>query len=347
MIGWIVENTSTCGWRVMRDEVAPADGERVGDGPTERAVLRAVVDRVGGRWSRRGHAAPRSRLPARRRRLASSAVGLPRRVWPVSERNTSSSVGSRTVSVSGREAGARRACARRRARRGCRRRPQRHDVRRRRRRRTCRSCTARARARARSSSSAKPTSTIVAPSCDLSSAAVPLAITRPWSMTTMSFGQPVGFLEVLRREQQRRAVGDEVLDHAPEVGAPAGIEPRRGLVEEEDRSPRRSRCRVRASSAGRRPRRPRRARARRGRHPGSRRAPRGACARSSRERCADPPRAARAEPVRGRSRLRPRRLPPRSSRSRSRSATPRRDPRTAPSSRRSLRGDDVRLTRPS
>ena len=50
-------------------------------------------------------------------------------------------------------------------------------------------------------------------------------------------GEAVGLFEVLRREQHGRAVGDELLDHAPEVGATRGVEAGRGLVEEEHRRP--------------------------------------------------------------------------------------------------------------
>ena len=47
-------------------------------------------------------------------------------------------------------------------------------------------------------------------------------------------GEPVGLLEVLRREQQRRAAGHERGDHLPHVQAGLGVEPGRRLVEEDD-----------------------------------------------------------------------------------------------------------------
>jgi hypothetical protein len=46
-------------------------------------------------------------------------------------------------------------------------------------------------------------------------------------------GQPVGLLEVLRREQQGRPAADEVLDHVPQREPAARVEPGRRLVEEE------------------------------------------------------------------------------------------------------------------
>jgi hypothetical protein len=46
-------------------------------------------------------------------------------------------------------------------------------------------------------------------------------------------GEAIGLLEVLRREQERRAAGDELLDDAPQVVAADGVESRRRLVEEQ------------------------------------------------------------------------------------------------------------------
>jgi hypothetical protein len=46
-------------------------------------------------------------------------------------------------------------------------------------------------------------------------------------------GQAVGLLQVLRGEQQRRAVADEVAEQAPQLDAAAGVQARRRLVEEE------------------------------------------------------------------------------------------------------------------
>ena len=47
--------------------------------------------------------------------------------------------------------------------------------------------------------------------------------------------QAIGFLEVLRRQQHGDTAVDQILDHAPQVGAPLRVEPCRRLVEEEDR----------------------------------------------------------------------------------------------------------------
>ena len=46
-------------------------------------------------------------------------------------------------------------------------------------------------------------------------------------------GQAVGLLEVLRREDQRGALADELAQHLPEVLAAARVEARRRLVEEQ------------------------------------------------------------------------------------------------------------------
>src|SRR5207253_2037528 len=48
-------------------------------------------------------------------------------------------------------------------------------------------------------------------------------------------GEPVGLLEVLRREEDSGAVGHEVLDHAPQLAPAAGVEPGGRLVEEQHR----------------------------------------------------------------------------------------------------------------
>ena len=47
--------------------------------------------------------------------------------------------------------------------------------------------------------------------------------------------QPVGLLEVLRRQQHGRAVGDEVLDRLPQLDPRARVQARRRLVEEQHR----------------------------------------------------------------------------------------------------------------
>ena len=50
--------------------------------------------------------------------------------------------------------------------------------------------------------------------------------------------QPVGLLEVLRREQHRRAVGDQIVDRLPQVDPRARVQAGRRLVEEQHRRPR-------------------------------------------------------------------------------------------------------------
>ena len=47
-------------------------------------------------------------------------------------------------------------------------------------------------------------------------------------------GQALGLVQVLGGQQQRRAPLDQVLEHRPQLGAGAGIETGRGLVEEQD-----------------------------------------------------------------------------------------------------------------
>ncbi len=68
----------------------------------------------------------------------------------------------------------------------------------------------------------------------LSSAGVPLAMTRPPVDEGDPLGQGVGFVEVLRGQQHRGAVLDEPADDVPERVAAGRIESGRGLVEEED-----------------------------------------------------------------------------------------------------------------
>jgi hypothetical protein len=47
--------------------------------------------------------------------------------------------------------------------------------------------------------------------------------------------EPIGLFEVLRRQDERRAVADELAQERPELVAALRIEPGRRLVEEEDR----------------------------------------------------------------------------------------------------------------
>ena len=164
------------------------------------------------------------------RHLAPSAVALRVRV-----RKTSSSVASRRwTSAASTPARVERADdldqARRRGATGDR------DVRRlgvdrRRRRRTARAPPRRAPS---SAASATVTTMRSPPTRALSSAGVPCAATRPWSSTTIVVGEPVGLLEVLGREHERRAVADELAEQRPEVVAALRVEPGGGLVEEQD-----------------------------------------------------------------------------------------------------------------
>ena len=48
-------------------------------------------------------------------------------------------------------------------------------------------------------------------------------------------GELFGLVEILRREQHRRALLGELLDGLPHLDAPLGVEPGRRLVEEDDR----------------------------------------------------------------------------------------------------------------
>ena len=49
-------------------------------------------------------------------------------------------------------------------------------------------------------------------------------------------GELFGLVEILRREQHRRAVLGEFLDGLPHLEASLGVEPGRRLVEEDDRA---------------------------------------------------------------------------------------------------------------
>ncbi len=59
----------------------------------------------------------------------------------------------------------------------------------------------------------------------------------------MRVGEAVGLVEVLRRQQHGRAVGDEPLDRVPQRQAAARVEASRRLVEEQHRRARDERCR--------------------------------------------------------------------------------------------------------
>ena len=50
-------------------------------------------------------------------------------------------------------------------------------------------------------------------------------------------GELVGLVEVLRGQQHRAAVGDQLADRVPHLAAGAGVEPGGGLVEEDQRRP--------------------------------------------------------------------------------------------------------------
>ena len=184
-----------------------------------------------GRERRGGHAAPR---------LASSGVGVasapPSARWPVSERNTSSRLGSRTVSP----AGPRPAASRR---------PQHLDQGRgavvdRHLQARCRTASPRRSstastpaARAASAGSARVISMTVPPRSGLSSAGVPSAMTSPRSMTAMRSASRSASSRYWVVSSSGGALGHQLLDDLPQVAAAGGVEPGGGLVEEEDGRP--------------------------------------------------------------------------------------------------------------
>src|SRR3989475_8191692 len=98
-------------------------------------------------------------------------------------------------------------------------------------------------ARARSASLATAISIRFPPTRSLSSSEVPSAITRPASTTAIRFAKFVGLFEVLRGQQDGRALADERADHAPHLAAASRIEPGRRLVQEEDGGQKNERCR--------------------------------------------------------------------------------------------------------
>ena len=80
--------------------------------------------------------------------------------------------------------------------------------------------------------------TLGRPISAFSSAGVPSATIRPWSMMPDPVGEDVRLLEVLRREEDRDAVlAREARDLFPERGAALWIEPGGRLVEKEDARP--------------------------------------------------------------------------------------------------------------
>ena len=230
MIGNIVTSNSCCGTCLIFSSGAPAERERgrqrggLGRPATSRRARRGSASSVDGRSSVDGHGHAASSVGA-----SASSAG-----WPVSARNTSSRLGwpsansPRAIPHAGQLGQAPRGTARRRRRatvkRGrvglglhlgveappssaCRGRPPapRRD-------RTC---------------------SVPGPTEALSSPLVPSAMTRPWSMIGDAVGELVGLVEVLRREQHRRALADEHPHDLPHLVAAAGIEAGGGLVEEE------------------------------------------------------------------------------------------------------------------
>ena len=88
---------------------------------------------------------------------------------------------------------------------------------------------------ARASASSPNSSRTLPPGTSrLSSAGVPSATSRPRVEQRDPVGEPVGLLEVLRREEDRDAVRDELADDVPHHPAAARVEARRRLVEEDD-----------------------------------------------------------------------------------------------------------------
>ena len=88
---------------------------------------------------------------------------------------------------------------------------------------------------ATSSASSTTTSMRSPPTWAFSSSAVPLG-DRPAVVDDDDLvGEPVGLLQVLGGEQQRRAAADQLADDVPQVGAAAGVEAGGRLVEEQHR----------------------------------------------------------------------------------------------------------------
>ena len=80
--------------------------------------------------------------------------------------------------------------------------------------------------------------TLGSPISALSSCGVPSATMCPWSMIPTRFGEHVGLLEVLRRQEDGDAVlVREPCDFVPERGAALDVEPGGRLVEEDDPRP--------------------------------------------------------------------------------------------------------------
>ena len=63
---------------------------------------------------------------------------------------------------------------------------------------------------------------------------MPSATSAPWSRTAIRWASSVGLVEVLGRQEDRDAVGDQLADGLPHDPAAARVEPGRGLVEEDD-----------------------------------------------------------------------------------------------------------------
>ena len=82
---------------------------------------------------------------------------------------------------------------------------------------------------------ARPISTTVAPRRAFSSPGVPSAMTTPVVDDHDLVGEPVGLLEVLGGQEERGAPANELLDHAPEVAPALRVEAGRRLVEEQHR----------------------------------------------------------------------------------------------------------------
>ena len=176
----------------------------------------------------------------RRLRPAPCASGPPRSIgssaaWPVSDRNTSSSVGWRSVSSDdprcSRSRPAQRwnstaepSVARERDPAGL------HlDTR-----LAAADTSTRSRGRRPSSDGVHSVNSSTSPPiCALSSSDVPFAMTLPVVDHRDAVGQHVGLVEVLGRQQQRRAAVHELLMTSHSVAAATRIEPGRGFVEEQ------------------------------------------------------------------------------------------------------------------
>ena len=230
MTGWIVENTSSCGVRMMNSRLRRAI--------TKESVKIAVHGRRAGGSRLRsvalmphpaGSGGPCAASPRRLGRGAASG----QREEHVVERRAAQADG-RSARCRARPA-ARTALIRSVAP-WCtgsvmRRSPASMPARR------CRCRAARPPRRSSASASSRCSSRTSAPMRALSSRGVPLAMTWPWSMTTMWSARLSASSRYWVVSSTRGAVGDELADEAPDVIARLRVEPGRGFVEDQQARP--------------------------------------------------------------------------------------------------------------